>query len=120
MIGHFARSGGKRAYLIDTFSGFAKEQIEVTLSDNAKGVFRDTSLKYKQATVGTDPLSYWIVGAFPDAITPELKEERFSFVSLDCDMYEPTLAGHRFFYPRLLVRALARRDARRRRVHERD
>lgn len=100
VIGHYAESFSRRAYFIDTFSGFAKEQIEDPLSDNAKVAFRDTSLEYAQATVGTSPLFTWIVGAFPEAITPELQDERFSFVSLDCDLYEPILASLRFFYPR--------------------
>ncbi len=101
VIGHYAQSFGRRMYLLDTFAGFVKEQVESPLSDNAKEAFRDTSLEYAQATVGSSDLFHWVVGPFPDSITPELKQERFSFVSLDCDLYDPILAGLRFFYPRL-------------------
>ena len=38
-------------------------------------------------------------GYFPDTIPEE--ELEFAFVSLDCDLYEPILAGLRYFYPRL-------------------
>lgn len=101
VIGHYARQASRPMYLIDTFAGFVQEQIEDPLSDNAKAAFRDTSLEYAQATVGNDPMFHWIVGAFPGSITPELAAQRFCFVSLDCDLYEPILAGLRFFYPRL-------------------
>jgi O-methyltransferase len=36
---------------------------------------------------------------FPDSLGGF--EDRFAFVSLDVDLYEPTLAGLRYFYPRL-------------------
>lgn len=101
VIGHYAKAAGRPMYLLDTFAGFVREQIEDPLSANAKQAFRDTSLEYAQATVGTDPLFNWIVGAFPDSVTPALAAQRFCFVSLDCDLYEPILAGLRFFHPRL-------------------
>lgn len=101
VIGHFAREAGRKMFLLDTFTGFAREQIEDKLSDNAKGAFRDTSLEYAQETVGMSDLFRWIVGPFPDSVTPELEAEKFAFVSLDCDLFEPTLAGLNFFYSRL-------------------
>ena len=101
VIGHYAREFRRPLYLIDTFAGFVAEQIEDPLSDHAKAAFRDTSLEYAQATVGQSELFRWLVGPFPDSITPELQAERFSFVSLDCDLYEPILAGLRFFHPRM-------------------
>lgn len=101
VISHFARESGRRMYLLDTFAGFAQEQIEDKLSDDAKAAFRDTSLEFAQETVGTSDLFRWVVGPFPASVTSELESERFAFVSLDCDLYEPTLAGLNFFFPRL-------------------
>jgi hypothetical protein len=101
VIGHYARQFGRRMYLLDTFSGFVQEQIESPLSQTAKHAFRDVSLEYAQETVGASELFEWIVGPFPDSITPALQDEKYSFVSLDCDLYDPILAGLRFFYPRL-------------------
>jgi O-methyltransferase len=40
-------------------------------------------------------------GYFP--VTLEGLEERFALVSLDVDLYKPTLAGLGYFYPRLSV-----------------
>ena len=40
-------------------------------------------------------------GLFP-ATAAGLEDERFALVSLDADLEESTLAGLRFFYPRLL------------------
>jgi O-methyltransferase len=34
-------------------------------------------------------------------VTEALKSRQFAFVHLDADLYEPTLAGLRFFYPRV-------------------
>jgi len=101
VIGHYANKFGRRMYLLDTFAGFVKEQVESRLSENAKEAFRDVSLEYAQQTVGFSEFFEWIVGPFPESITPALREEKFCFVSLDCDLYEPILAGLRFFYPRL-------------------
>jgi O-methyltransferase len=39
-------------------------------------------------------------GVFPDTAS-DLLDEKFSLVSLDCDLYEPILEGWRFFYPRM-------------------
>ena len=39
-------------------------------------------------------------GLFPGTAS-ELSEKKFSFVHLDADLYESTLEGLRFFYPRM-------------------
>lgn len=39
-------------------------------------------------------------GYFPET-AKGLEEERFAFVSLDTDLYQPILAGLEFFWPRL-------------------
>lgn len=40
-------------------------------------------------------------GYFPESITDEVRQNRYSIVSLDADLYEPTKAGIEFFYPRM-------------------
>ena len=40
-------------------------------------------------------------GYFPESIAEEEKEKKFCLVSLDADLYNPTLEGLKFFYPRL-------------------
>ncbi len=101
VLGWFARKHGRRFYLLDTFTGFAQEELETTLSDNAKVAFRDTSFDVAQATVGRSDFFRWLVGTFPASATPEIRGDRFAFVSIDCDLYEPIRAGLDFFWPRL-------------------
>jgi O-methyltransferase len=33
-------------------------------------------------------------------VTPALREDKFAFVSIDCDIYEPIREGLKFFWPR--------------------
>ena len=40
-------------------------------------------------------------GFFPDTIPEE--EKQFALVSLDPDLYQPTIDGLRYFYPRLSI-----------------
>lgn len=39
------------------------------------------------------------IGRFPE--TAKGIEDTFAFVNLDMDLYEPTIGGLRFFYPRM-------------------
>jgi O-methyltransferase len=42
-------------------------------------------------------------GIFPSSVKDGLHEAKFAFVHLDADVYEPTLAGLDFFYPRMSI-----------------
>jgi O-methyltransferase len=44
---------------------------------------------------------HFIEGYFPDSLPEHVKNRTFAFVHLDADLYEPSLAGLRFFYPRM-------------------
>ena len=87
----------RRLYLFDTFDGFAEaENAEPGLREahrNASAA-RVLSLMPHQERVVLRP------GLFPETAA-ELEEERFALVSLDVDLEESTLAGLRFFIPRL-------------------
>lgn len=80
-------------YLFDTFTGFAGK-------DSADDRFRDTNEALVRRTIGDCSNVIFRVGIFPETAVG-LESERFSFVLLDADKYEPTLAGLRFFYPRV-------------------
>ena len=41
------------------------------------------------------------VGYFPESIPENFDEQRFAFVHLDADLYQPILEGLKFFYPRM-------------------
>lgn len=86
-------SPSRKLYLFDTFAGF---------QDGADARFRDTSAAFVRSHVGGDPAKVLIrEGLFP-ATAEGLEGEDFAFVILDGDRYDVTLAGLRFFMPRLV------------------
>lgn len=93
----------RKLYLFDTFEGFDARDVaaerEKSSSRAQTGDFADTGL---QAVLGRMPHGEKIIvrrGYFPE--TAEGLEETFALVSLDADLYAPTLAGLRWFYPRM-------------------
>jgi O-methyltransferase len=43
----------------------------------------------------------WRIGRFPDTVKGEKESEKFAFVSIDMNLYQPTRTALEFFYPRL-------------------
>lgn len=93
-------------HLFDTFAGFdpadvSTEQDRTGLRD-APGHYRDTSVEIvlRRIRPANDNVAVH-AGRFPQSVPPELDAERFAFVHLDVDLYEPMLEGLRFFYPRM-------------------
>ncbi|WP_190319031.1 TylF/MycF/NovP-related O-methyltransferase [Campylobacter sp. LR264d] len=43
-------------------------------------------------------------GWFPQSVQDDrnLEKEKFCFVNIDCDLYEPILAGLEYFYPKMI------------------
>lgn len=96
----------KELYLYDTFEGFDKRDIEQDLRDGKFtqewiDIFKDTSLEAVQKYVGVKENIHYRKGYFPDSILDDEKGKKFCLVSLDADLYNPTLEGLKFFYPRL-------------------
>lgn len=94
----------RKFYLFDTFEGFDARDIAVerekAQSTAQESDFQDTQL---QAVLQRMPFPERIVvrkGYFPETAAG-LEDERFALVSLDADLYAPTLAGLEFFYPRM-------------------
>jgi O-methyltransferase len=88
---------GKHLHLFDTFQGLP----ETTAADGARfqaGEFQ-SNLEDVRRYVGTERVHYY-PGLFPATAGP-LSEYVFSFVHLDADLYESTLAAFQFFYQRL-------------------
>jgi O-methyltransferase len=102
VLSFYAECFGRRLYLCDTFAGFPQEHYEEDMGEGKKAAFKDVTLEAAQAVVGRYSGIEWIVGTFPDSVTPAMRAEQFAFVSIDCDIYEPILQGLRFFWPRLL------------------
>lgn len=108
----------RRLYLFDTFEGFAEETAKKDrqhgYSAAQKGDFSDTSA---EAVLARMPYPERVVikkGLFPASAEGLFEEENapgvsgggeggghFCLVSLDADLYESTLEGLRFFWPRL-------------------
>jgi O-methyltransferase len=92
----------RRLHLFDTFEGFSKQDLGTEkLNDLNRAIdFSDTTLDSVTKYIdGNDNITFH-KGYFPDT-TQNLSEEKYAFVHLDADLYNPTLAGLRYFYPRL-------------------
>ena len=90
-------------YLFDTFEGFAERDIiadkERGYLYNNIGLHGDTSIEIVLQKMANRNSVIIKKGYFPD--TAEGLEEKFCFVSLDMDLYQPILAGLEYFYSRL-------------------
>lgn len=93
----------RKIYLFDTFCGFPDGDIDTEserqFSCAKKGDFSDTSINYVINRFKKKQNVICKSGIFPD--TAEGLEETYAFVNIDPDLYEPTLAGLTYFYPRL-------------------
>ena len=109
--GDFARKineyfSDRKLYLFDTFEGFEDKDLAQS-KDGAMGVslgkkhFSNTSV---ELVLGKMPHKEQCIikkGWFPQS-SAGCENERFCFVNLDADLYEPILAGLRFFYPKMV------------------
>ena len=97
-----ANQGAKPLLLFDTFEGMPNEKISA--ADRWRlGTHRDTSLESVKSYVDSYPDVRFFPGAFPESLSayPELSNIRYSLVHLDVDLYESTLKGLEYFFPRL-------------------
>ena len=91
-------------YLFDTFTGFDERDVLVELnksySNSSAGHLNITG---EDIVLGKLPYPKKCImrkGYFPD--TAKDIEQTFCFVNLDFDLYNPTLAGLQYFYPRMV------------------
>jgi O-methyltransferase len=93
----------RKLYLFDTFEGFHENDIEAEQKIGVtKARARDFSDTSEKNVLARMPYAQQIVlkkGFFPASARG--LEERFALVSIDADLYAPTLAGLTYFYPRL-------------------
>jgi O-methyltransferase len=88
--------------LFDTFAGFDERDVSVEKKQNFSSGsqnFSDTSVESVLKQMPFPENCIPLKGFFPQ--TAQGIEDRFVFVSLDADLYDPIYAGLRFFYPRL-------------------
>lgn len=86
-------------YLFDTFSGMP--DVDATLDVHQKGDFADTTLTNVKDYLKDESDICFCPGYFPDSTQSVSDALEFSFVHLDADIYESTLSGLTYFYPRL-------------------
>ena len=90
-------------YLFDTFEGFDARDVSAEQGEGysraSEGDFADTSVELVLAKLTTPEKAIVRKGYFP--ATADGLEDQFALVSLDADLYEPTLQGLRWFYPRM-------------------
>ena len=99
---------GRTLYLFDTFEGFDQEQLEYELKNNLVGfskrrltsAYKEISVEIALKAIGDSELCIVKKGVFPDSARDV--NEKFVFVSLDVDLYQPILAGLKFFYEHLV------------------
>ena len=93
----------RRLYLFDTFEGFdARDMKTGRDGQRAKaGDFSDTSEALVLGKMICPEQVTLRKGYFPDSLCAEDMERSYALVSLDADLYQPTMAGLAYFYPRL-------------------
>ncbi|MBQ6773401.1 MAG: hypothetical protein IJP48_04975 [Synergistaceae bacterium] len=93
----------RKLYLFDTFTGFDSRDANIEKSENfseAKQDFSGTSEEFVLNKMSHPEQCIIKKGWFPD--TTEGVTDKFCFVRIDADLYQPTIAGLEFFYPRLV------------------
>jgi len=100
VLARFARRTHRHLYLLDTFSGFAEEDLSGP-DDTQPMQFQDADFEAVRSFVGDGPVSY-VRGKFPDTADQLPSEATYALVHIDCDLYAPIKAGLEYFYPRLV------------------
>lgn len=90
-------------YLFDTFEGFDQRDVKTETTKNFSGGnqdFSDTSVEAVLSLMPYPTKCKIVKGFFPESAAGI--NDKFVFVSLDADLYEPIYQGLRFFYPKLV------------------
>ena len=92
----------RKLYLFDTFEGFDAEDLKKEETVPGKHPdFADTSEETVLSELPYPENAVIIRGHFPDSLKGQDLPEKFCFVSLDPDLYEPAYEGLCFFWNRL-------------------
>lgn len=91
-------------HLFDTFEGFTATDLQPENGEAATYStknFADTSVEKVLSVIGSRQSNVKIHAGYFPASTENLGTIKFALVNLDADLYNPTLAGLEYFYPRL-------------------
>jgi len=89
--------------LFDTFEGFTEHDLEKESGEAAEYSsrnFADTSLEKVKTFVNANSNVKYFKGYFPES-AHGLEDEKFAFVNIDADLYNPIKTGLEFFYSKL-------------------
>lgn len=94
----------KQLYLFDTFEGFHEKDIQLEknydLSTADVGGFGDTTIELVKNKLNRSDNIQIKKGYFPDTVE-DMLDDKYCFVSIDVDLYKPTIDGLSYFYERL-------------------
>ncbi len=96
--------GQRKLHLFDTFEGLPQPSEKDThfgIKFWSNKEFSNTNEDLVRKFLQRYDNLYVYKGRFPDTSGP-IKDEKFSFVHLDVDLYESTIECLKFFYPRLI------------------
>jgi O-methyltransferase len=93
----------RKIFLYDTFDGFSQKDMNYESENeilSSSQDFSDTDID--KVLYAFDNKTNVIIrkGYFPQSIDPK-DDEKFCLVSIDTDLYMPTIEGLRYFYPRV-------------------
>ncbi|GHV10792.1 hypothetical protein FACS189491_00920 [Spirochaetia bacterium] len=98
----------RKLYLFDTFEGFDERDVKLELKNNystGEQDFSKTSVELVLNKMKHKKNCIVRKGYFPETIYGEggndLTNERYAFVSIDVDLYEPMYKGLNYFYEKL-------------------
>lgn len=101
MIHHMDPS--RRFHLFDSFQGFDSKDLALETGKDEKyntENFSDTELPLVKDFINGNENILFHPGYFPES-TGNISEEKYAFVHIDADLYQPTLAALHYFYPKL-------------------
>jgi len=87
-------------HLFDTFEGFTEKDLKDETGKAATYTthnFADTSIDQVKKLLSSNRFVFH-TGYFPET-TINLEQKKYALVSMDADLYNPTLAGLEYFYP---------------------
>lgn len=101
----------RKLHLFDTFEGFTETSVIAEKKDTnfsiPKGHFADTSIDRVKGYISQQNSNVlYYKGYFPESIPGDFDKLKFAFVHFDADLYEPTLEGLKFFYPRISLNGM--------------
>lgn len=94
---------GETHFMLDSFEGLStpvEKDGEFPVKRHDQGAFTHTSVNEVRETLADFSDVNIFKGWIPDVFS-ELPEQKYRFVHVDVDVYEPTLASFRYFFPRM-------------------